>query len=90
MFPIGFSETSGKTSHTVFHSRLILVMPVCRSAWNEEMVTMIEALTDQGVGRSVGRSKGVNGLWISSPSGVSSKILIPLLCCEGVLPLQLK
>ena len=58
--PVGFPESSGKTSHTVSHSRSILAISFCRLAWKEEVVKVIEALIDQCVGRSLGRSKGLN------------------------------
>ena len=60
--PMGFPESSGKTSHTISHSRSILPMSFCRSAWKEEVVKVIEALTDQCVERSVRGSKELNGL----------------------------
>ena len=46
----------------VSHSRSISAMPFCRLAWKDEVVKVIEALIDQCVGRSVGGSKGLNGL----------------------------
>ena len=57
-----FPESSGKTSHTVSHSSSILVKSVCRLAWKQEVVNVIEALIDQCVGRSVGgrKAKGLN------------------------------
>ena len=62
-FPNGiFLDSSGKTSHTVSHSRSISVMYFCRLAWKEEVVKVIEAVIDQCVGRSVGGTKGLNGL----------------------------
>ena len=59
---MGFSESSEKTSHTVSHSCSISAIYFCKLAWKEEVVEVIEALTDQRVGRSVGGSKGLNGL----------------------------
>ena len=61
---MGFLESSGKTSHTVFHSRSISAMSFCRL---KEMVKVIEALSDQRVGRSVAGSKNVNDLWTGNP-----------------------
>ena len=61
--PMGFSESSAKTSHTVSHSCSISAMSFCRLAWKEEVVKVIEAVTGQCVGRSVGGSKGFNDLW---------------------------
>ena len=70
--PMGFSEISGKTSHTVSHQCSILTMPFCRLAWKDKVVKVIEALIDQRFGRSVGGSKGLNGLRTGSLGGVSS------------------
>ena len=84
-FLMGFSESSGKTFHTVSHSCLILALSFCRLAWKKEVVKLIEALTDQRVGRSVEASKGLNGLWTGS-----YEVLMPLLWCEDVLSLQLR
>ena len=42
--PMGFWESSEKTSHIVSHSRSILAMPLCRLAYKEEVVKVIEAL----------------------------------------------
>ena len=64
--PMRFLESSGKTSHTVSHSRSISAMSFSRLAWKEEVVKMIEALIDQCVGRSVGGSKSLNGLQTGS------------------------
>ena len=61
-----FLDSSGKTSHTVSHSRSISVMYFCRLAWKEEVVKVIEAVIDQCVGRSVGGTKGLNGLQTGS------------------------
>ena len=63
---MGFLESSGKTSHTVSHSRSISAMSFSRLAWKEEVVKMIEALIDQCVGMSVGGSKSLNGLQTGS------------------------
>ena len=41
-------------------------MSLCRLDSKEEVVKMIQALVDQGVGRSVGGSKGSNGLQTGS------------------------
>ena len=75
-FPMGLLENTGKTSHTVSHSRLILVMSFCRLAWKEKMVKLIEELTDQRRWRSVGGSKGLSGLWTtgSPPVGLVLKV----------------
>ena len=62
-FPMRFSESSGKTAHTVSHSHWILVSSFCRLACKEEEVKVIEAFIDQFARRSVGGSKGLNGLW---------------------------
>ena len=43
-------QRAEKTSYAVSHSRSMLVMSFCRLAWREKVV---EALTDQLVGRSV-------------------------------------
>ena len=48
-----FSDSSGKTSHTVSHSSSISEMSFCRLTWKEEVIKMVEALTDQCVARSV-------------------------------------
>ena len=64
--PMGFLECSGKTFCTIFHSCLILVMSFCRLAWKEKVVKVIEAVTDQGVGGSVGGSKDLNSLQTGS------------------------
>ena len=66
-FAIGFLERFGKTSHTVSHSCSISAMTFCRFAWENEVVKVIGTLTDQRVGRSMGRSKDSNGLWIDNP-----------------------
>ena len=58
-----------KSSHTVSHSRSISAMSFCRLAWKEEVVKVIEALIDQCVGRSVGGSKGLNGIRTGSLNG---------------------
>ena len=42
-----FLENSWKTSHTIFHSRSILVMSFCRFAWKKKVVKVVEVLTDQ-------------------------------------------
>ena len=77
---IGFLENSGKTSHTVSHSRLISAKSVCMLAWKESVVKVIEALGDQSVGRSVGGSKGLNMVCkLAAFIGVSSKVLMSLL-----------
>ena len=60
---MGFLESSGKPPHTIFYSGLISVMSFCKLAWKEEVVQVIQALIDQHVGRSVGRNKGLSGLW---------------------------
>ena len=65
--PIGFLESSRKTFHTVSHSRSISAMSFCRFGWKEEVVKVIETLTDQRGGRSVGRNKGMNHLWTCNP-----------------------
>ena len=65
--PTGFLESSRKTSHTISHSRSISAMSFCRLSWKEEVVNVIEALTDRRGGRSVGRSKGLNHLWTCNP-----------------------
>ena len=88
--PMRFSESSGKASHTISHSCSILVISFCRLALKKEVVKVIEALIDQRVRRSVGGSKGLNGLWTGSFSGISSKVLMPLLEGEGVSSLQLR
>ena len=78
--PIGFPESSGKTSHTVSHSRPISAKSVCTLAWKKEVVKVIEALGDQCVGRSVGGSKGLNMVCkLAAFIGVSSKVMMPLL-----------
>ena len=64
--PMGFPETSRKTSHTVSHSRSISAMSFCSLAWKEEVVKLIEALIDQCVERSVGGIEGLNGLQTGS------------------------
>ena len=38
------------------------MMYFCRLVWKEEVVKVIEAVIDQCVGRSVGGTKGLNGL----------------------------
>ena len=83
--PIGFLESSGKTSHTVSNSCSISAKSVCTLAWEEEVVKMIEALGDQCVGRSVGGSKVLNMVCkLAAFIGVSSKVLMSLLLgCEG-------
>ena len=63
---MGFPDSSGKTSNTASHSRSVSTMSFCRLVWKEEVVKVIEALIDQCVGRSVGGSKGLNGLLTSS------------------------
>ena len=89
-----FPESSGKTSHTVSHSSSILVKSVCRLAWKQEVVNVIEALIDQCVGRSVGgrKAKGLNMVYkLAAFGGISSKALMPMLLgCEGVLSHQLR
>ena len=60
--PMGFSESSGKISHIVSHSPLVSVMSLCRLDCKEVVVKVIEALIEQRVGRSLGGSKGLNGL----------------------------
>ena len=60
--PMGFSESSGKISHIVSHSPLVLVMSLCRLDCKEVVVKVMEALIEQLVGRSLGGSKGLNGL----------------------------
>ena len=74
--PTGFPESSGKTSHNVFHSRSILAKSVCTLAWNEEVVKVIEALGDQCVvGRNVGGSKGLNMVCkLAAFNGVGSSL----------------
>ena len=62
-FPMRFSESSGKTSHTVSHSHWILVSSFCGLACKEEEVKVIEAFIDQCARKSVGGSKGFNGVW---------------------------
>ena len=81
---MGFPESSGRTSHTISHSHSISTMSFYRLAWKKEVIKVNEALIDQCVGRSVGGSKGLNGLWTGSLHGVSSKVLMPLLRYEGV------
>ena len=66
---IGFLESSGKSSHTVSHYCSISVMSICRLAWKEDMIKLIEVFADQRVGKSVGGSKGLNGLWAGSSQG---------------------
>ena len=63
--PMGFLESFRKTSH-ILHSHSILAMSSCRLVCNEEVVKAIEALIDRCVGRSVGGSQGLNGLWSGS------------------------
>ena len=65
--PMGFSDSSGKTSHIASHSRSISAMSLCRLACKEELVKVIEALIDQRVRRCVGGSKGLNGRWLGLP-----------------------
>ena len=78
--PIGFPESSEKTSHTISYSRSISAKSVCTLALKEEVVKVIEALGDQCVGRSVGGSKGLNMVCkLAAFIGVSSKVLMPLL-----------
>ena len=66
---MGFSESSGKTSHIISHSHLILAMSSCRLACKEEVVKVIEALIDRHVGRSVEGSQGLNDLWSGTSMG---------------------
>ena len=85
------SESSGRTSHVVFYSRSISVMCFCRLACKEEVDKVIEALIYQRVGRSVGGRKDLSGLHgLEAISRVGSKVLKPLLGCEGVFSLQLR
>ena len=78
--PIGYLESSGKTSHTISHSRSILAKSVCTLVWKEEVVKVIEALGDQCVGRSVGGSKWLNMVCkLTAFNGVGSKVFMPLL-----------
>ena len=44
--PMGFSESSGKTSHIISHSRSIPAISSCALACKEEVVMVIEALVD--------------------------------------------
>ena len=44
--PIVFSESSGKTSHIISHSRSIPAISSCALACKEEVVMVIEALVD--------------------------------------------
>ena len=82
--PIGFPESSGKTSRIVSHSRSISAKSVCTLAWKEEVVRVIEALVDQYVGRSVAGTKGLNICKLAAIIGVSSRVLMPpLLGYEG-------
>ena len=60
--PMGFSESSGKTSHIVSHSCSISAMSLCRLTCKEELVKVVETLIGRHVQRSVGVSKGLNGL----------------------------
>ena len=60
--PMGFPESSGKTSDTVSRSRSISAISFCRLGWKEEVIKVIEAFIDQCVGRSVGGIEGLNGL----------------------------
>ena len=64
--PMRFLKSSRKTFHIVSHSHSMSTMCFCRLACNEEVVKVIEALIDQCVGRSVGGSKGLNGLRTAS------------------------
>ena len=65
-------------------------MCVCRFACKEEVVKVIEELLDQRVGRSVGGSKGLNGLRTGRLSWIGFKVLMQLTNCEGVFQLQLR
>ena len=88
---LGFLESSGKTSHIVFHSRSISAMSFCTLACKEEVDKAIEALIYRRVGRSVGGRKDLNGLHgLTAFSRVGSKVLMPVLGCEGVFSLQLR
>ena len=61
--PMGFSEGSGKTSYIISHSHSTPKISSCTLACKEEVVKVIEAFVDCRVGRSVGGSQGLNGLW---------------------------
>ena len=54
--PMRFPESSGKTSHIVSHSRSISAIPFFRLTRKEEVVKV------RSRGKSVGGSKGLNGL----------------------------
>ena len=78
--PIGFPESTGKTSYTVSYSCSISAKSVCTLAWKEEVVKMTEALGGQCVGRRVGGRKGLNMVCkLAAFIGIGSKVLMPLL-----------
>ena len=52
-----FSESSGKTFHTVSHSCSMSEISFCRLAWKENVVKVVKVLTEQHVGRSVEKVK---------------------------------
>ena len=63
-------------------------MSFCRLAWKEKVFDVFEALTELCVRRRV---EGVNAWMVyglAAPSGVSYKVLMPLLGCKGVFSLQ--
>ena len=45
----GFAKSSGKTSETVYHSFSVSTVMCFWSAWEGEMVNLVEVLTDKCV-----------------------------------------
>ena len=67
--PMGFSESSRKTSYIISHSRSISVMSFCRLACKEMVVYGDrDTYMDECVGRSAGGCKGLNSLRTGSLS----------------------
>ena len=71
----------------------ILAMSFCRLAWKEKAVKAVEKLTDQSVpkcreDRRVGEVKAWMVYVLTDSSGVSYRILMLLLVCEGMSSLQ--
>ena len=63
-------------------------MSFCELVWKEKVVKVVEALTGRRVWRRVEGVKPCMVYGLAVPSGISYKVLMPLLGCKGAFSLK--